>query len=75
MLITFYIWRIFIFIEEERVKIQQHITWVNIIIFTGVKVNLSISNKLEGGKDLNLSFFTWQERVIATINCLQGWRG
>ena len=42
----FSIGRIITFIGEERVKIQQHITWVNIIIFTGVKVNtnfLSIS--------------------------------
>ena len=38
--------RIITFIGEERVKIKRHITWVNIMIFTGVKVNtnfLSIS--------------------------------
>ena len=40
---NFFIWRIITFIRDKRVKIQQYITWVNIINFTGVKINLSIS--------------------------------
>ena len=63
MLITFFIWRIFTFIGEERVKIQQHITWVNIINFTGFKVNTNFFQLVRGRERVKfINFFKWREK-------------